>query len=92
MIWNGQLDLACTGDGYADLLLRLRFNGTAVASDHGHVSRTGSSTTCVVNDADVGVLGSYLSTCSGPTSVSGAPGSYSLNVEDTDDRARLRLA
>ena len=62
---SGQIGLAGTGNGYADLRLRVRFNGVDVARDHGRVERTSSGLTCVVADQDIGVLGGYLSSCDG---------------------------
>ena len=76
---SGQIELAGMGNGYADLRLRVRFNGTAVAQDHGRVERTASGLSCVVADADIGVLGGYLSSCNGGNSGAfGTSGAYTI--------------
>ncbi|MDL2357570.1 MAG: hypothetical protein QFF03_20135, partial [Pseudomonadota bacterium] len=88
---SGQIGMAGSGNGYADLALNLSFNGVSVAREHGRIvydSVTGS--TCVTNDMDVGVLGGYLS-CSGSTDALGASGSYSIS-QLLADGATLNVA
>ena len=76
---SGNIGLSGAGDGYADLLLRLKFNSDIVAQDHGRITYTAGSAACIVTDQDVGVLAGYL-TCDGsPNSASGNGGSYSAS-------------
>ena len=74
---SGNIGLSGSGDGYADLLLRLKFNSDIVAQDHGRITYTAGSATCNVTDLDVGVLGGYLACDGSPNSASGNGGSYS---------------
>ena len=76
---SGNIGLSGAGDGYADLLLRLKFNSDVVARDHGRITYTAGSATCNVTDQDVGVLGGYLSCDGSPNSASGTGGTYSAS-------------
>ena len=73
---SGNIGLSGSGDGYADLLLSLKFDNVVVARDHGRITYTAGSATCNVTDQDVGVLGGYLSCDGSPNSASGGAGSY----------------
>ena len=78
---SGQIGLSGTGNGYADLLLSLAFDGNVVARDHGRIDYTGGAAICNTNvgGADVGVLAGYLA-CNGGSgtadSAFGSSGSY----------------
>lgn len=78
---TGQIGLSGSGNGYADLLLSLSFDGTVVARDHGRIDYAGGSATCDTNvgGEDAGVLASYLA-CSGGSGTAnaafGGNGSY----------------
>ena len=76
---SGQIGVAGSGNGYADLLLSLAFDGTVVAREHGHIDYTGGAATCNTGDQDVGVLAGYLA-CSGGSATAnsafGSSGSY----------------
>ena len=74
---SGNIGLSGSGDGYADLLLSLKFNSDVVARDHGRITYTAGSASCNVTDQDVGVLGGYLSCDVPPNSASGVGGAYS---------------
>ena len=76
---SGNIGLSGAGDGYADLLLSLKFNSDVVARDHGRITYTAGSATCNVTDLDVGVLGGYLACDGSPNSASGNGGSYSAS-------------
>ena len=76
---SGNIGMAGTGSGYADLLLSLKFNNNVVARDHGRITYTAGVATCNVADLDVGVLASYLSCDGTPNSASGSAGAYSVN-------------
>ena len=71
---QGQIDVAGTGTGFADLLLQVLFDGNVVAREHGRTD----GATCTVGDQDVGVLAGYLGACSGGTA-SGAANAYSIS-------------
>ena len=81
---NGNIGLSGSGDGYADLLLSLRFGSDVVARDHGRITYSSSVASCDSNVGaqDVGVLASYLS-CDvggvGANSATGNAGSYSAS-------------
>lgn len=88
---SGQIGMAGSGTGYADLALNLTFNGVSVAREHGRVVYdSATASTCVTNDMDVGVLGGYLS-CSGSSDAFGGSGSYSISQLLTDG-ATLNIA
>lgn len=76
---SGNIGLSGAGNGYADLLLSLKFNSDVVARDHGRITYTAGSATCNVTDQDVGVLGGYLSCDGSANSASGNDGSYSAS-------------
>lgn len=80
---NGNIGLSGTGNGYADLLLSLKFGSDVVARDHGRINYSNSVATCDSNvgGQDVGVLAGYLS-CDGGgsgSSATGSTGSYSVS-------------
>ena len=77
---NGNIGMSGTGDGYADLLLSLKFGSDVVARDHGRITYSSSVASCDnnVGGQDVGVLASYLS-CDGSNSATGNAGSYSAS-------------
>ena len=81
---NGNIGLSGSGDGYADLLLSLKFGSDVVARDHGRITYSSSVASCDSNVGaqDVGVLASYLS-CDvggvGANSATGNAGSYSAS-------------
>ena len=81
---NGNIGLSGAGDGYADLLLSLKFGSDVVARDHGRITYSSSVASCDSNVGaqDVGVLASYLS-CDvggvGANSATGNAGSYSAS-------------
>lgn len=81
---NGNIGLSGSGDGYADLLLSLKFGSDVVARDHGRITYSSSVASCDSNVGaqDVGVLASYLS-CdvggAGANSATGNAGSYSAS-------------
>lgn len=78
---NGNIGLSGSGDGYADLLLSLKFGSDVVARDHGRITYTSSAASCDSNVGaqDVGVLASYLSCDGGGNSATGSAGSYSAS-------------
>ena len=78
---NGNIGLSGTGDGYADLLLSLRFGSDVVARDHGRITYSSGVGSCDSNVGaqDVGVLASYLSCDGGGNSATGNAGSYSAS-------------
>ena len=78
---SGNIGLSGSGDGYADLLLSLRFGSDVVARDHGRITYNSSVASCDSNVGaqDVGVLASYLSCDGGGNSASGNAGSYSAS-------------
>lgn len=86
---SGEIGLSGSGTGYADLQLRLLFNGQLVAGDHGRVD--GATCNANVGGAadNAGLLGADYLSCASPTSTiaSGNNGSYSasqlLNAGDT---------
>lgn len=71
---QGQIDVSGIGTGFADLLLRVLFDGNVVAREHGRTD----GTTCTTGDQDLGVLAGYLGACSFD-GASGAAGSYSIS-------------
>ena len=78
---NGNIGLSGSGDGYADLLLSLKFGSDVVARDHGRITYSSSTTSCDSNVGaqDVGVLANYLSCDTGNNSATGNAGSYSAS-------------
>lgn len=85
---SGQVELAGSGVGFADLLLSLRFNGSEVAGEHARVELDAGGASCV-DSGGTGVLASYMSCDGGATgsSASGSGGtfnvSYLLGAGDT---------
>jgi hypothetical protein len=77
---NGNIGMSGTGDGYADLLLSLKFGSDVVARDHGRITYSSSVASCDnnVGGQDVGVLASYLS-CDSSHSATGNANSYSAS-------------
>ena len=75
---SGQIGLSGSGDGYADLLLSLKFGSTVVARDHGRVTYSSSAASCNSNvgGEDVGVLASYLACDAAGNSADGSSGAY----------------
>lgn len=59
---SGDIGMAGSGDGFADLSLSLAFGSNVVARDHGRITYTGSAASCNSNVGgdDVGVLADYL--------------------------------
>lgn len=84
---SGEIGLSGSGTGYADLQLRLLFNGQLVAGDHGRVNGSSCDTNVGGAADNAGLLGSNYLSCSSNTSASGSSGSYSasrlLNAGDT---------
>ena len=81
---NGNIGLSGSGDGYADLLLSLKFGSDVVARDHGRITFSSGVGSCDSNRGteDVGVLASYLSCdfgSSGAHFATGNAGSYSAS-------------
>lgn len=90
---SGQIGVSGTGTGYADLLLNVMFNGVSVAREHGRIDYNSAATsTCNVNDLDVGLLGNYLA-CSGTgnNAAFGSAGAYSVS-QLLADGATLNVA
>ena len=80
---SGEIGVSGGGSGFADLLLRLRFNGNVVALSHGRIDDPADpgATSCNANvgGANVGVLGSYLACAAGDASAFGSSNSYSVS-------------
>ena len=78
---SGDIGLSGSGNGYADLLLSLKFGSDVVARDHGRISYSSGVGSCDSNRGaeDVGVLASYLSCDAGGSSATGNSGSYSAS-------------
>ena len=78
---NGNIGLSGSGDGYADLLLSLKFGNDVVARDHGRITYSSGVGSCDSNRGaeDVGVLANYLSCDGGGNSATGNAGSYSAS-------------
>ena len=78
---SGDIGLSGSGNGYADLLLSLKFGSEVVARDHGRISYSSGVGSCDSNRGaeDVGVLASYLSCDAGGSSATGNSGSYSAS-------------
>ena len=80
---SGNIGLSGAGTGFADLLLRLQFNGNVVAQSHGRIDDPvgPAATTCDSNvgGANTGALAGYLSCDTGDTSASGNGNSYALS-------------
>ena len=78
---SGQIGLSGAGDGYADLLLSLKFGTDVVARDHGRVTYSSSAASCNSNVGgdDVGVLASYLACAAAGNSADGSSGAYTAS-------------
>ena len=77
---SGNLGVTGVGDGFAELLLRVRKNGVDVARDQTTITQTaGGAVSCVSND--FGALGSYID-CASTTSTStfGSGGSRTISL------------
>jgi hypothetical protein len=77
-IASGQVGLNGTGNGFAQLLLNIKRDGTSVAQDFTRVDLAGNTATCT--DTDVG-LDPYMSCGSSSSNdVFGSGGLYSVNM------------
>lgn len=77
---SGNLGVTGVGDGFAELLIRVRKDGVDVARDQTTITQTaGGTVSCVSND--FGALGSYID-CASPTSTNafGSGGARTISL------------